>query len=190
MPDPASADETPGFELPLLLLAGFRTVIDQLHRELAARGHPDLRPAHGFTMQAIGTAGTTSTELGRRLGVSKQAAGKTVDRLAEAGYVERWADPADGRRKLIRLTRRGVEALALSARIFDDLHAEWARRLGPERLRDLESDLRTMTPADRFQLDVPGWFGGLSGKREAKITLKGIRGSLTKFGHYGPEWSA
>lgn len=159
VPDLAPDDETPGFELPLLLLAGFRTLIDQLHRELAAHGHPELRPAHGFTMQAIGLDGTTSTELGRRLGVSKQAAGKTVDRLAEAGYVERWADPADGRRKLIRLTPRGLAALALSARIFDDLHAEWSRQLGPERLRELEADLRAMTPADSFQLDVPGWFG-------------------------------
>jgi DNA-binding MarR family transcriptional regulator len=162
VPDLASDDETPGFELPLLLLAGFRTLIDQLHRELAAHGHPEMRPAHGFAMQAIGLAGTTSTELGRRLGVSKQAAGKTVDRLAEIGYVERSADSADGRRKLIRLTPRGFEALALSARIFDDLRAEWSRQLGPKRLRALEADLRAMTPADNFQLDVPGWFGALS----------------------------
>src|SRR6201992_3955477 len=95
-------DETPGFELPLLLLAGFRTLIDQLHRELAARGHPDMRPAHGFAMQAIGLAGTTSTDLGRRLGVSKQAAGKTVARLAERGYAERWADPVGGRPQIGR----------------------------------------------------------------------------------------
>ena len=162
MPEIAAARETPGFELPLLLLAGFRTLIDQLHAELAARGHPEMRPAHGFTMQAIGLDGATASELGRRLGVSKQAAGKTIDRLAEAGYAERWADPADGRRKLVRLTARGIEALALSARIFDDLHAEWARRLGPERLRELETDLRTMTPPESFRLDVPGWFGALS----------------------------
>jgi DNA-binding MarR family transcriptional regulator len=162
MPEVAPADETPGFELPLLLLAGFRTLIDQLHAELATRGHPEMRPAHGFTMQAIGLDGTTSSELGRRLGVTKQAAGKTVDRLAEIGYVERWADPADGRRKLIRLTPRGIEALALSARIFDDLHTEWAHRLGPGRLRELENDLRTMTPQESFRLDVSGWFGGLS----------------------------
>jgi DNA-binding MarR family transcriptional regulator len=163
MPEVNPPRETPGFELPLLLLAGFRTLIDQLHRELAARGHPDMRPAHGFTMQAIGLDGTTSTELGRRLGVSKQAAGKTVDRLAEIGYVERWADPADGRRKLVRLTRRGIDALDLSARIFEDLHAEWARQLGPGRLRDLENDLRVMNPADSYRLDVPGWFSGSSG---------------------------
>jgi hypothetical protein len=57
----------------VLLLAGFRTLIDQLHGELARRGHPHLRPAHGFTMQAIGLEGATASELGRRLGVSKQA---------------------------------------------------------------------------------------------------------------------
>src|ERR1700761_7495980 len=161
--DPAGADpadEAPGFELPLLLLAGFRTLIDQLHTELAARGHPDMRPAHGFTMQAIGLAGTTSGALGRRVAVPNQPAGQPADRLTEIGYVERRSDPADGRRKLVRLTRRGIEALALSARIFDELHTEWARQLGPGRLRDLENDLRTMTSPDSFRLDVPGWFGG------------------------------
>lgn len=156
---PAPADERPGFELPLLLLAGFRTLIDELHTELAGQGHPDMRPAHGFTMQAIGLEGTTSGELGRRLGVSKQAAGQTVDRLAEIGYVERRSDPADGRRKLVGLTPRGIEALTLSARIFDDLHAQWARRLSPGRLRELENDLRTMTSPESFRLDITGWLG-------------------------------
>jgi hypothetical protein len=36
---------------------------------------------------------------------------------------------------------------------------QWAARLGPARLRALEADLRTMTPADSFRLDVSGWFG-------------------------------
>ena len=68
--------------LPLLLFGGFRTLIDRLHAELAGQGHPDVRPAYGFAMQAIGRDGATASELGRRLGVSKQAAGKTVDREA------------------------------------------------------------------------------------------------------------
>ena len=104
-----------GYELPLLLLAAFRAVIDEAHEELAARGHPELRPAHGFAMQAIGTFGATAADVGRRLGVSKQAAGKTIDRLAELGYVERGVEPRHRRRKLVRLTPRGTEALTLSA---------------------------------------------------------------------------
>jgi|SRR5579875_799576 len=155
---PDSADP-PGFELPLLLLAGFRTLIDQLHTELARRGHADMRPAHGFTMQAIGPDGATASDLGRRLGVSKQAAGKTVDRLEEIGYAERVPDGGDGRRKVVRLTPRGIEALAISAQIFDDLRADWARTLGPDRVRELENDLRKMTPAAGFRLDIAGWLG-------------------------------
>jgi DNA-binding MarR family transcriptional regulator len=149
----------PGFELPLLLLGGFRVLIDRLHAELAHRGHPDLRPAYGFAMQAIGPAGATGTEIGQRLGVSKQAAGKTVDRLVALGYADRDGDASDGRRKLVRLTARGVDALVQSARVFDELRAEWVAELGADRVADLESALRTMVPAPRFRIDVPGWFG-------------------------------
>ena len=150
---------TYGFDLPLLLFAGFRSIIDELHAELARRGHPDLRPAHGFALQAIGVRGATATEAGRRLGVSKQAAGKTIDRLEELGYARRAADDHDRRRKLVRITPRGLEALALSAMIFDDIRARWAAALGPARLQALEADLRAMAPGDTFRLDVPGWFG-------------------------------
>ncbi|WP_086828472.1 MarR family winged helix-turn-helix transcriptional regulator [Allokutzneria sp. NRRL B-24872] len=148
----------PGFELPLLLFAGFRSLIDRLHAELAAQGHPDVRPAHGFAMQAIGAHGATASELGRRLGVSKQAAGKTVDRLAALGYAERVEDAADARRKLVRLTPRGVDVLSRSAAIFDELRATWEHSLGAQRLQQVESALRTMAPAEGVRLDAATWF--------------------------------
>ena len=157
----ARHDDSPGygFELPLLLFGGFRSIIDDLHAELARRGHPDMRPAHGFALQAIGPDGATATQAGRRLGISKQAAGKTIERLEELGYVRRSGDDADRRRKVVRITPRGQEALGLSAMIFDDIRARWAGALDPGRLAALEADLRTMVPSDTFRLDVPGWFG-------------------------------
>jgi DNA-binding MarR family transcriptional regulator len=158
-PEHRDLQDGPGFELPLLLLAGFRSLIDQLHVELARQGHPDVRPAYGFAMQAIGRDGATASEVGRRLGISKQAAGKTVDRLENLGYAERVDDESDGRRKLVRLTPRGIDALARSAAIFEDLRAQWAITLGVKRLRELEAGLRTMVPAGGFRLDVASWFG-------------------------------
>ncbi|WP_433389222.1 MarR family winged helix-turn-helix transcriptional regulator [Micromonospora sp. KLBMP9576] len=152
--------DRPGFLLPLLLLAGFRTLIDDLHAELARQGHPELRPLHGFVLQAVGAEGTTATELGQRLGVSKQAAGKTVDRLVALGYLERADDPRDARRKLVRVTPHGRDGLRRSAAVFDQLRQRWATTLGPDRVAALEDDLRTVTPANPFRLDVPGWFGG------------------------------
>jgi DNA-binding MarR family transcriptional regulator len=151
---------TPGYELPLRLLLGFRALIDALHAELAREGHPDVRPLHGFVFQAIGPGGVTAAELGRRLGVSKQAAGKTVDALERLGYVARAPDPADARRKRIELTARGTDCLVRSARIFDDLRAGWAETLGEERLAALEADLRAVTPPGLLRADMPGWFGG------------------------------
>jgi DNA-binding MarR family transcriptional regulator len=160
--DPAAGSSEPsafGFELPLLLFGGFRSIIDELHAELARRGHPDLRPAHGFALQAIGLDGATATEAARRLGITKQAAGKTIDRLAELGYVAKADDDTDRRRKLVSVTPRGLDALAMSAAIFDDIRARWAGTLGPDRLSALQADLRTMAAGETYRLDVPGWFG-------------------------------
>jgi DNA-binding MarR family transcriptional regulator len=159
-----SSSEDPGggptYELPLLLLAGFRTVIDEAHQELALRGHPHLRPAHGFALQAIGTFGATAADVGRRLGVSKQAAGKTIDRLTELGYVTRGTEAADRRRKVVRLTPRGAQALALSAESFARVRARWAAELGADRVASLEADLRAMAAGQPFRLDLPGWLSG------------------------------
>jgi DNA-binding MarR family transcriptional regulator len=156
----SSSEDGARYELPLLLLAGFRAVIDEAHEELAARGHPELRPAHGFAMQAIGTFGATAADVGRRLGVSKQAAGKTIDRLAELGYVERGGESADRRRKLVRLTPRGTEALTVSAEAFAHARARWASLLGDDRVTALEADLRAVAPGQALRLDLPGWLGG------------------------------
>ncbi|MFG2054095.1 MarR family winged helix-turn-helix transcriptional regulator [Micromonospora sp. NPDC048930] len=155
-----ATSDRPGFALPLLLLAGFRTLIDDLHAELARQGHPELRPAHGFVLQAVGAGGITASDLGQRLGVSKQAAGKTVDRLVVLGYLERVDDPADARRKLVRMTDKGLDGLRRSAVVFDQLRDRWAATLGADRVAAIEDDLRRMVPAEFFRLDVPGWFGG------------------------------
>ena len=151
--------DAPGYELPFLLFGGFRTLIDRLHAELARQGHPDVRPSYGFAMQAIGVQGATASEIGRRLGVSKQAAGKTVERLEALGYAERADDPDDARRKIVRLTAHGIEALSRSAEIFDRLRAEWAATVGVERMRALETDLRAVVGSSAFRLDAAGWFG-------------------------------
>jgi DNA-binding MarR family transcriptional regulator len=151
--------DPPGFELPLRLLAAFRLIIDDLHEELARQGHPDSRPMHGFVFQAIGTDGVTAVELGRRLGISKQAAGKTIGNLERLGYLRREPDPVDRRQKIVALTDRGYDMLATSARIFDELRARWAVRIGEDRLRALEADLRMITEGTGFPLDIPGWLG-------------------------------
>jgi DNA-binding MarR family transcriptional regulator len=149
-----------GYKLPLLLLGAFKSIIDELHDELARCGHEEARPVHGFALQAIGIEGTTVGELGRRLGVSKQAAAKTAKSLEEAGYIARAAHTPDGRAWTLSRTERGAEMLELSAEILDRLRQRWDEHLGKDRMRDLEDDLAALSkdgPAASIN-NIPGWF--------------------------------
>ena len=147
-----------GFELPLLLAGAFRAVIDSLHTELASYGHPDARPIHGFALQAVSSNGATVSELGRRLGVSKQAATKTAASLEQLGYVHRLRDPDDARAIRLQRTARGDELLVLSAEIFQRLQRDWAKEIGASRLRELQDDLARLANTSTAKLgDFPGW---------------------------------
>jgi DNA-binding MarR family transcriptional regulator len=150
--------ERAGFELPLLLLGAFRSLIDELHRTLAEHGHGEARPLHGFALQAIGPNGSTLSELGRRLGVSKQAAAKTAASLERVGYVYREADPTDGRAVRLRRTPRGEEMLGLSAAFFETYRSRLRHVLGSRRLSELEDGLLQMTaPTADYLRGFPGW---------------------------------
>lgn len=148
----------PGGELIFRLLGAFRDLVDAMHDELARRGHPDVRPGHGFALQAIAPAPVTGSELAGRLGVTKQAAGRTLDLLVERGYVERTEDPADARRRLVVLTPTGREVLAISAEVLERRRADWAQRVGPARFAVLEDCLRAITGGEGDPLDAAAWF--------------------------------
>ena len=56
-----------GADLALLLLGGFRSLVDGATAELARRGYEDVRPVHDFAMRAIAAGAGNASELGRRL---------------------------------------------------------------------------------------------------------------------------
>jgi DNA-binding MarR family transcriptional regulator len=145
-------------ELVFRLLGAFRELVEAMHADLAERGHPDVRPVHGFALQAIAAGPVTGSEVAGRLGVTKQAAGKTVDGLVARGYAERTGDPADARRRLVVLTPRGREVLAISAEALERRRTQWAATVGPERFAALEAALRAMTDGGPGPLAAAGWF--------------------------------
>jgi DNA-binding MarR family transcriptional regulator len=147
-----------GWELPVLLAGAFRAIVEDLHDQLADAGHPGARPIHGFALQALGRDGVTVSELGRRLGVTKQAAAKTVASLETLGYVHRVAHPEDQRAALVKRAAPGDEMLALSAQIFGRIHTEIAERLGDAHLQALEAALSRIASERSPKLgDLPGW---------------------------------
>ena len=146
-----------GADLALLLLGGFRVLVDDAVLELAARGYDDVRPVHDFAMRAIAAGADDASELGRRLSVSKQAAAKTVAVLEERGYVTRGADPLDARRKPLQVTALGFEVMRVGEAVFDELRDKWKRKIGAKQLERLESDLATLIGASPVRADTPGW---------------------------------
>jgi len=146
-----------GADLALLLLGGFRVLVDDAMLELAKRGYKDVGPVHDFTMRAIVAGADNASELGRRLSVSKQAAAKTVAVLEERGYVARGIDPFDARRKRLEVTPLGFEVMRVGEAVFDELRDKWKRKIGTSQLERLESDLAALVGASPVRVETPGW---------------------------------
>lgn len=142
-----------GAELAQLLLGGFEAMVDEVVAGLARRGHPGVRPVHEFALGAVDAGARTASELGRHLGVSKQAAAKTIAALRQLGYVESEPDPADGRRQLLRVTDRGREMVTIGAALFDEVRQRWAAQLGPAALADVERSLGQLVGQRRVATD-------------------------------------
>jgi DNA-binding MarR family transcriptional regulator len=146
-----------GADLALLLLAGFRSLVDAAMAELEANGYDDVRPVHDFAMRAISAGADNASELGRQMSVSKQAAAKTIAVLQERGYVAREADPKDARRNRLQVTALGLEVLSKGEAIFNDLRKQWELQIGPLQLEQLEAHLATLVGSPSVRLDTPGW---------------------------------
>lgn len=138
-----------GTRLAQLLLGAFESMVADVERELAQHGHAALTAANEFVLVAIDAGAESASELGRRLGVSRQAAAKTIAALEHAGYVERAPDPDDARRRLLRVTERGYEAHALGARLFDAARRRWAAELSDRRVAELEDILNHISELPR-----------------------------------------
>ncbi|WP_206330804.1 MarR family winged helix-turn-helix transcriptional regulator [Modestobacter sp. KNN46-3] len=146
-----------GADLALLLLGGFRALVDEAQAEMGRRGYEDVRPVHDFAIRAIAAGADSASELGRRLSVSKQAAAKTIAVLQERGYVGRDVDPDDARRKRLQVTERGFTMLREGEEVFDELRDRWARQIGAEQLAELERRLTDLVGPAPVRLDAPGW---------------------------------
>lgn len=146
-----------GAELALLLLGGFRALVEQGQEELERHGHPGIRPVHEFALRAVSEGARSTSELGRQLGVTKQAAAKTVAFLLERGYLQQTGDDDDARRKILTVTPRGTELLTTGQRLFDGLRERWAARIGDDELDLLQAQLRELVATDTTRFDTAGW---------------------------------
>jgi DNA-binding MarR family transcriptional regulator len=113
--------------------ARLRLAIARTARRLRQEAGVELSPSLAAALATVEHHGPlTPSELAERERVQRPTATRIVGRLAEAGLVERTADPADGRVSLVSTTPKGQ---ALLRRLRGRKNAYLARRL-----RDLEPD--------------------------------------------------
>ncbi|MBA3865453.1 MAG: winged helix-turn-helix transcriptional regulator [Solirubrobacterales bacterium] len=117
--------------------------------ELASRGEggsgfEGIRPAHLQVFGNIKAEGTRLTDLAEWSDMSLSAMAELVDGLERLGYLERRADPSDGRAKLISLTKTGWAAIREGRRLIGEIESDWADALGAERYEALGRDLQAL----------------------------------------------
>jgi DNA-binding MarR family transcriptional regulator len=142
---PSDVPHTPN--LGELLREPFRIGSEQLHERLAERGHADVRAPHGNVFQFLDDEGTRVSVLAQRAQVTKQSMAELVAHLEQHGYVERIPDPADGRAKLVRATRRGKQVHAVARQSVAELEQRWTAQLGERKMRQLRRLLTELNDA-------------------------------------------
>jgi DNA-binding MarR family transcriptional regulator len=149
-----------GPPLARLFAIAYRMLIDSLHERLQAQGWTGVRPAFGFVLLAARGQPTSVTELASLMGTTKQAASKLVDAMVTGGYIQRGADPQDGRHRPVHLTTRGEELLCSVEQIYAELEEDWAKAIGASHVQRMRRDLmRVLTDANDGQLPPvrPTW---------------------------------
>ena len=124
-----------------LLFKAARLLNERAIERIRLRTDRPVRVAHTSVFPHIDLEGTRLTDLARRLGVSKQAAGQLVDELEEMGMLERSADPADARAKLVRFSKRGEEALLEGLAVLREIEEEMRDVVGDAKMRAMHDAL-------------------------------------------------
>jgi len=133
--------------LGLLLFIPYRYMESAVLDELRAHGH-DIPLNQARVFQRIAPGGSRLADLAQAAQVSKQTLGSIVDQLERAGYVERTPDPSDRRARLVTVTAKGQQLIALSAPVVRRIETAWEARLGRARaqqLRRILGELRDIT---------------------------------------------
>ncbi|MBG0740108.1 winged helix-turn-helix transcriptional regulator [Paeniglutamicibacter antarcticus] len=125
---------------PMLMGLLFR----QVHAIFATEDWNGLRQSHFRVISSVPEHGVTITELGERVGMTKQGCGQFVAQLVRTGHLTSDRDPSDRRVRLVHRTPLGQQVidavLARNLRIEQD----WAGRVGQERYRTFRGVLEEL----------------------------------------------
>ena len=139
--------DTSRITLPGLMDLAVEALYVDFRKSLEEAGITDVRPTHGCVFRFVHGDGMRLTELASLAGLTKQSVGEIVDDLTALGYLERYPDPTDKRAKLLRLTKKGLDAQRIGFSLFVKLEEDWGEAFGADRIADLRSLLEEIALA-------------------------------------------
>ncbi len=145
----SSTQSTPPLTVGSMLRSAWTELIEEVFEELVAAGFDDLRPVHRSILRDLLTSNLRPSELGARLGLSKQAANDLVREFEAKGYITLEPDPDDGRAKRIVATQRGWQAFETAQASSNAVGRRWAELVGEARYAVFEEVLRAIVAATR-----------------------------------------
>jgi DNA-binding MarR family transcriptional regulator len=106
-----AGEEDVRVDLVLQLQLIGRLLSERTMQKLRKDGFEDLRESDGYVFQHLVPGPIAVTELASRLGVTQQAASKSVADLEARGYVVRTSAADDARFRLVALSDRGMRVI-------------------------------------------------------------------------------
>jgi DNA-binding MarR family transcriptional regulator len=128
------------------------TTVDHLHTvsrdlqrrlavALARSGHHRLRPSFGPLLDRLRDGALPVGQVATALNVSPQAASQATLLLERCGYVARSTSAVDGRSRVVALTSRGADLMALAGETFVVCDHAYEEILGPVRMGRFRRDI-------------------------------------------------
>lgn len=79
--------------------------------------------------------GNPSTSLGPKIGMEPTSLSRTLKKLEEDGYIERFPNPNDGRSVIVKLTESGKEIHKIAKKSIMDLNEKILSNLSEEKIK-------------------------------------------------------
>ncbi len=134
--------------LARLLVRTFDAMERDILRGFAERGIR-LRRTWLPVLRNVDAGGSRITGIADAAGLSKQTVGPLVRELEEEGILRVDPDPDDGRAKLVRYTKAGLEGLLAGMEVIRSVEERYAEAIGPDRVDELRRTLRDLL--ERFE---------------------------------------
>lgn len=136
-------------ELGQILMLLLRDFQQRLDMDLAAQGFPGIRQRHRAVFMYLDRHGASrSVDLAAAAGIRPQSMMKVVHELEQLGLVQRSADPADSRAKLIAFTAAGDNLIRELTASTVAVWEQYAQVLGPAELQATIDSLGKLSAAN------------------------------------------